>query len=65
MPNLIDTVRGIPGAPARPAGRSAPPPVGRLGTVEEVAAMARMLCGPEGRYITGPSSHLNGGGYMP
>ena len=65
VPNLIDTVRGVPGAPARPAGRNAPPPVGRLGRPEEVAAMVRILCGPDGRYITGQSIHLNGGGYMP
>ncbi len=65
VPNLIDTVRGLPGAPPRPAGRNQPPPVGRLGRPEEVAAMVRMLCGPEGRYITGQSIHLNGGGYMP
>jgi 3-oxoacyl-[acyl-carrier protein] reductase len=65
VPGLIDTVRGIPGAPERPASRSAPPPVGRLGRPEEVAAMVRMLCGPGGRYITGQSIHVNGGGLMP
>jgi 3-oxoacyl-[acyl-carrier protein] reductase len=64
VPGLIDTVRGLPGAPERPASR-AHPPIGRLGRPEEVAAMVRMLCGPYARYITGQSIHVNGGGFMP
>ena len=43
----------------------ATPPIGRLGTQEEVAAMVRLLCGPSGGYITGQAIHMNGGGYMP
>jgi len=27
--------------------------------------MVRMLCGPDARYITGQSIHVNGGGFMP
>ena len=65
VPGLIETVRGLPGAPERPASRSAPPPIGRRGRPEEVAAMVRLLCGPDGRYITGQSIHLNGGNLMP
>jgi len=64
VPSLIDTQRGLPGAPERPAARRTPP-VGRLGLPTEVAAMVRMLCGPEARYITGQSIHVNGGGFMP
>ncbi len=64
VPGLIDTQRGLPGAPERPAERRTPP-VGRLGLPTEVAAMVRMLCGPEARYITGQSIHVNGGGFMP
>ena len=64
VPGLIDTVRGLPSAPDRPPSRQ-PPPVGRLGLPAEVAAVVRMLCGPEGRYITGQTIHVNGGGYMP
>jgi 3-oxoacyl-[acyl-carrier protein] reductase len=59
-PWLIDTERGE-GEPVR----RGTPPIGRQGTVEEVAALVRLLCGPEGRYITGQSIHINGGGYMP
>ena len=40
-------------------------PLGRRGEPEEVAAMVRMLCGPDARYITGQTVHVNGGGFMP
>ena len=33
----------------------------RMGRVEDVAAMVRLLCGPDGRYITGQTLHVNGG----
>lgn len=65
VPGTIVTQRGLPGAPERPEKRSAPPPAGRHGEPEEIAAMVRLLCGPGGRYITGQSIHINGGGYMP
>jgi 3-oxoacyl-[acyl-carrier protein] reductase len=65
VPGMIESERGLPGAPERPAARRAPPPIGRRGEPEEVAAMVRMLCGPDARYITGQAIHVNGGGYMP
>jgi 3-oxoacyl-[acyl-carrier protein] reductase len=65
VPGTIESQRGLPGVPERPAHRTAPPPVGRRGEPEEVAAMVRMLCGPDARYITGQAIHVNGGGYMP
>ena len=65
VPGTIETQRGLPGAPERPEHRRAVPPIGRRGLPEEIAAVVRMLCGPEGRYITGQSIHVNGGGYMP
>jgi len=27
--------------------------------------VVRMLCGPDARYITGQTIHVNGGGFMP
>ena len=51
--------------PGQAVHRPAVPPIGRLGLPEEVAAMVRMLCGPDARYITGQAIHVNGGGYMP
>ena len=65
VPGTIESERGLPGVPERPAGRRAPPPIGRRGEPEEIAAMVRMLCGPDARYITGQAIHVNGGGYMP
>lgn len=65
VPGTIETVRGLPGAPERPDYRKSLPPAGRRGTPEEIAAMVRMLCGPDARYITGQSIHINGGGLMP
>ena len=64
VPGTIDTVRGLPGAPERPAPRSGLPPLGRRGTPGEVAGAVRFLCGPGARYITGETLHVNGGEYM-
>jgi len=60
VPGHIATVR----AAGQPGHRRELPPVGRQGTPEEVAAMVRMLCGPDARYITGQSMHVNGGNFL-
>src|SRR6266513_2175529 len=65
VPGTIETLRGLPGAPPRPRDRRGLPPIGRRGEPEEVAAVVRMLCGPDARYITGQTVHVNGGGFMP
>jgi 3-oxoacyl-[acyl-carrier protein] reductase len=65
VPGTIETVRGLPGAPARPKDRRGLPPIGRRGEPQEIAAVVRMLCGPDARYITGQTIHVNGGGFMP
>jgi 3-oxoacyl-[acyl-carrier protein] reductase len=65
VPGTIESQRGLPGVPERPAHRRSPPPIGRRGEPEEIAAMVRMLCGPDARYITGQAIHVNGGGYLP
>jgi 3-oxoacyl-[acyl-carrier protein] reductase len=64
VPGTIDTVRGLPGAPERPAHRQELPPLGRRGTPGDVANAVRFLCGPGARYITGQALHISGGGYM-
>ncbi len=65
VPGTIESQRDLPGVPERPEGRRAPPPLGRRGEPEEIAAMVRLLSGPDARYITGQAIHVNGGGYMP
>ena len=37
---------------------------GRLGTPDDIAAIVRFLAGPQGRYITGQTVHVNGGMYL-
>lgn len=64
VPGTIETIRGLPGAPPRPAHRQALPALGRRGEPAEVAAAVRFLCGPGARYITGHTMHVNGGGVM-
>ena len=65
VPGAIESMRGLPGVPERPDHRRSVPPIGRRGEPEEIAAMVRMLCGPDARYITGQAIHVNGGGFMP
>jgi 3-oxoacyl-[acyl-carrier protein] reductase len=61
VPGLIDTARThTPSAHA-----ALPSLLGRLGTVDEIAALVRFLCGPAARFITGQAIHVNGGAYMP
>jgi 3-oxoacyl-[acyl-carrier protein] reductase len=61
VPGFIETRR----AGGVPTGHAAARPLaGRLGRPEEIAALVRFLCGPEGRYITGQSIHANGGVFM-
>ena len=65
VPGLIDTPRGgtSPVAPAHHQTHATL--LGRKGKPQEVAAMVRMLCGPDSRYITGQTIHVNGGAYLP
>ena len=65
VPGTIATARGLPGAPAYPEHRRSIPPVGRRGDPEELAGMVRFLCGPDARFVTGQSFHVNGGALMP
>ena len=64
VPGAIATVRGASaGALPGNLGASAVP-LGRLGEPEEIAAMIRLLVGPQGSYITGQSLHINGGRFL-
>jgi 3-oxoacyl-[acyl-carrier protein] reductase len=63
-PGAVDTVRG-PTAGAIPstlADRGIP--LGRKASVTEISAAVRFLAGPDGRYITGQTLHVNGGVFL-
>jgi 3-oxoacyl-[acyl-carrier protein] reductase len=62
-PGFIDTVRKHMGpAPQHHATHHIL--AGRHGASDEIAGMVRFLCGPQGRYITGQTIHVNGGAYL-
>ena len=64
-PGLIATQRGG-SSPVEPEHHKKHTTLlGRRGQPEEVAAMVRHLAGPNGRYITGQTIHVNGGVYLP
>ena len=65
VPGLIDTPRGGTSAVAPAHHRMHATLLGRKGQPQEVAAMVRMLCGPDARYVTGQTIHVNGGAYLP
>ena len=60
-PGSIETVRGASAGGPGGRGQAGQIPLGRQGRPEEIAAMVRFLAGPEGRYITGQTIHVNGG----
>jgi 3-oxoacyl-[acyl-carrier protein] reductase len=61
-PGAIDTARAASAGP-RPV-ENRPIPLKRFGTVEEIAAMVRLLVGPDGTFITGQTLHVNGGEFL-
>ena len=65
VPGLISTVRGSHSPANAHHHANRPMPLGRRGTAEEVAALVRYLAGPQARYVTGQSWHVNGGSFMP
>ena len=63
VPGMIATARAA-GAPEPQHHQTRSTLVGRQGAPDEVAAMVRFLCGPQARYITGQTIHVNGGVFM-
>jgi 3-oxoacyl-[acyl-carrier protein] reductase len=63
-PGAVDTVRGA-SAGALPKGLpDGGIPLGRKAAVSEISAAVRFLAGPDGRYITGQTLHVNGGAFL-
>jgi 3-oxoacyl-[acyl-carrier protein] reductase len=60
VPGLIDTARA-PGAPMPSHHQVHRTLVGRLGVPDDIAAAVCFLAGPQARYITGQTLHVNGG----
>jgi 3-oxoacyl-[acyl-carrier protein] reductase len=65
VPGTIESERGLPGVPERPAHRTAPPPIGRRGEPEEVAATIAFLASDDASYLTGQTLNVSGGLSMP
>ena len=63
-PGSIDTVRGPSAGGPHGRGAGRPIPLSRQGRPEEIAAMVAFLAGPNGRYITGQTIHVNGGMFL-
>ncbi|HEY4373311.1 MAG TPA: 3-oxoacyl-ACP reductase FabG [Burkholderiales bacterium] len=63
-PGFIDTdmTKGL--GEAQSAALMTQIPLGRLGTVEDIAAAVAFLASPAAGYITGTTLHVNGGMYM-
>lgn len=65
-PGMVDTKRDQSTVAAEPEHHKVHKPLlGRRGKPEEIAAVVAMLCGPDGRYMTGQVVHVNGGTYLP
>jgi 3-oxoacyl-[acyl-carrier protein] reductase len=64
-PGAVDTARGASAGPMpQPLGREDGIPLRRKASVEEIAAVVRLLAGPEGGYVTGQTIHVNGGAFL-
>jgi 3-oxoacyl-[acyl-carrier protein] reductase len=63
-PGAIETARAAAAGPAPPSRMNRPIPLKRFGTVDEIAAMVRLLVGPQGTFITGQTIHVNGGEHL-
>lgn len=64
VPGTIDTVRGLSAGALPGTHDDGAVPLRRKGSVDEIAAVVRLLAGPEGGYVTGQTVHVNGGAFL-
>lgn len=65
-PGMVATDRSKSSSAAKPKHHSVHKPIlGRRGSPEEIASIVYSLCGPDGRFMTGQTVHVNGGTYLP
>ena len=63
-PGAVDTVRGAAAGAMPQTMTDRGIPLGRKAAMQEISAAVRFLAGPEGRYITGQTLHVNGGAFL-
>lgn len=63
-PGAVDTVRGTSAGALPSTLAEKGVPLGRKASVTEISAAVRYLAGPDGRYVTGQTLHVNGGVFL-
>lgn len=63
-PGAVDTVRGASAGVLPSTLVEKGIPLGRKAAVEEISGAVRYLAGPDARYITGQTLHVNGGVFL-
>jgi 3-oxoacyl-[acyl-carrier protein] reductase len=63
-PGAVDTVRGASAGPVPAGPGDTGVPLARKAAMAEISAAVRFLAGPDGRYITGQTLHVNGGAFL-
>lgn len=63
VPGAVDTTR--PATSQKPAHHLTHGTItGERGRPQDIAAMVRFLCGPNGRFVTGQTIHISGGAFL-
>ena len=63
-PGAVDTVRGMSAGVLPQTMTDRGIPAGRKAAMQEISSAVRFLAGPDGRYITGQTLHVNGGAFL-
>jgi len=63
-PGAVDTVRGASAGALPSTLADGGFPLGRKASMTDISAAVRYLAGPDGRYVTGQTLHVNGGLFL-